>query len=227
MHLRGIPIKKMKVYATERMNAMDTSQGSMRGDHYIPQVGKSRVDHFVSGDKLRKILSQSKEDLSRIFSFDGKAIESTRAGGADAIACAVSDPTFNDCLLVYISAGFDKMTGYSADFSCGRSCRFLQPISAIVNDAFNLEERRKMREFCTTLQAPGTTILNLLLNERYTGERFWNLLHMTYVEVDGELYILGVQTNLDAYMPKNLAVAREEDAKNRKVVTESARACSC
>ena len=97
----------------------------------------------------------------------------------------------------------------------------MQPISAIVNDAFNLEERRKMREFCTTLQAPGTTIVNLLLNERYTGERFWNLLHMTYVEVEGELYILGVQTNLDAYMPKNLGVACEEDAKNRKVVGES------
>ena len=74
-----------------------------------------------------------------------------------------------------------------------------------------------MREFCTTLQAPGTTIVNLLLNERYTGERFWNLLHMTYVEVDGELYILGVQTNLDAYMPKNLKVAREEEARNKEL----------
>merc|ERR1719353_2862589 len=189
---------------------MDASQGSMRGDHYIPKVGKNRVDHFVSGDKLRKILSQSKEDLSRIFSFDGKAIESTKAGGADAIACAVSDPNFNDCPLVYISAGFDKLTGYMPDFANARNCRFLQPISAIVNDAFNLEERRKMREFCTTLQAPGTTIVNLLLNERYTGERFWNLLHMTYVEVEGELYILGVQTNVDAYMPKNIQKAQHE-----------------
>ena len=174
---------------------------------HIPKVGKARVDHFVSSDKLRKILSQSKEDLSRIFDFGDSAVASTQQGDGDGIACAVSDPTFNDCPLVYISAGFDKLTGYSADFSCGRSCRFLQPISAAVNDAFNLEERRKMREFCTTLQAPGTTIVNLLLNERYTGERFWNLLHMTYVEVDGELYILGVQTNLDAYMPKNIQKA--------------------
>ena len=177
----------------------------------------------VSGKKLKKILSQSKEDLSRIFSLDGKAIESTRSGGADAIACAVSDPTFNDCPLVYISDGFDKLTGYSSDFSCGRSCRFLQPISAVVNDAFNLDERRKMREFCTTLQAPGTTIVNLLLNERYTGERFWNLLHMTYVEVEGELYILGVQTNVDTYMPKNIQKAQNEADQDARVVAESKR----
>merc|ERR1719460_3310279 len=195
---------------------MDASQNAMRGDHYIPKVGKARVDHFVSGDILRKILSQSKEDLSRIFDFDDSAVTSTAKGDDDCIACAVSDPTFNDCPLVYVSSGFDKLTGYSSEFSCGRSCRFLQPISAVVNDAFNLEERKKMREFCTTLQPPGTTIVNFLLNERYTGERFWNLLHMTYVEVDGELYILGVQTNIEAFMPAG--IRKSVDADKEKAV---------
>ena len=150
-------------------------------------------------------------------------VAAVHTGADNGFACAVSDPNFNDCPLVYVSPGFDKLTGYSSDFSCGRSCRFLQPISAVVNDAFNLDERRKMREFCTTLQKPGTTIVNLLLNERYTGERFWNLLHMTYVEVEGELYILGVQTNLDAYMPKNIQKAQHEADQDTRVVAESKR----
>ena len=44
-----------------------------------------------------------------------------------------------------------------------------------------------MREFCTTLHPAGTSIVNLLVNESYHGVRFWNLLHMFYVDVDGTL----------------------------------------
>jgi len=75
-----------------------------------------------------------------------------------------------------------------------------------------------MRDFCSTVQPVGTTIINLLLNERFTGERFWNLLRMQYVQVDGDVYIFAVQTNLDAYMPKVLAKRMKNPAKNKNIV---------
>ena len=123
------------------------------------------MSKFNAEDKLRKILLHSKEDLTSIFEFSSDNVAATEKGD-DSIACAISDPNGNDCPLVYISQGFDTLTGYTTDFSCGRSCRFLQPISGIVNDAFNLGERKKLREFCTNIQKKGTTIVNLLLNER-------------------------------------------------------------
>ena len=72
----------------------------------------------------------------------------------------VSDPNAEDCPLVFISRGFEDLTGYPAEFACGRSCRFLQPLSRTINDAFNLGERKRMREFTTTIQPAGTTIVN-------------------------------------------------------------------
>ena len=147
------------------------SQDAYRGDHYVPVVGQASVNQFVSGAKLEKIFAKSKESLARIFNFTSSMVSSTQSGNHGGFACAVSDPNADDCPLVYISKGFDDLTGYPADFSCGRSCRFLQPISAVINDAFNLGERKRMREFCTTIQRPGTQIVNLLLNEKYSGER--------------------------------------------------------
>ncbi len=41
-------------------------------------------------------------------------------------AFVLSDPTLPDTPLVYVSPGFEKMSGYSAAECLGRNCRFLQ-----------------------------------------------------------------------------------------------------
>ena len=38
------------------------------------QVGQSRVNHFVAGDRLAKILAQSREDLNLVFGFGKDAV---------------------------------------------------------------------------------------------------------------------------------------------------------
>ena len=87
-----------------------------------------------------------------------------------------------------VSRGFAVLTGYSVEFSTGRSCRFLQPDSRVVNDRVNGEERKLLYDFCIEA-TPGTNIVNLLLNETYDGKRFWNLLRMTCVKLDtGEVF---------------------------------------
>ena len=69
-------IRKLKGLMTERMDAMRETELQMarsavdgqasgldqadehRGDHHIPRVGQDRVDHFVTGAKLKKIFEQ-------------------------------------------------------------------------------------------------------------------------------------------------------------------------
>ena len=102
------------------------------------------------------------------FAFDDGAITGLESG-EETIACAVSDPAFHDCPLVFVSKGFEELTGYSADFATGRSCRFLQPKGPDVNDSFNGSERELLRSFCLEPSCEGFGCL--LLNERESGSR--------------------------------------------------------
>jgi hypothetical protein len=97
----------------------------------------------------------------------------------------------------------------------------LQPSSRVINDAINLQDRSVMRAFCAEFEkcVPGPAVVNLLLNERYDGRRFWNLLKMVYVEVQNEKYIFAVQTQLDdAYLPKALREKQADPAVNAAIV---------
>jgi len=96
----------------------------------------------------------------------------------------------------------------------------LQPTVGILNDAVNLKDRKAMREFCANYEqiAIGTEIVNLLLNERYDGLRFWSLLKMAYVDVESEKYIFAVQTPLAVYMPKALRARVESKQQNEEIV---------
>lgn len=177
------------------------------GDHICPMLGAEATKNFMSKHRLTKLLEASKEDMGKDFSLDSKSVADSGVSGDTGnvgIAMAVSDPLAEDCPLVFVSSGFEDLTGYTSEFVVGRSCRFLQPTSKVLNDGVNLNDRKMMRSFCTEIQPEGTTILNLLLNERRTGGRFWNLLRMQYVKVDGQEYIFGVQCTLDGYMPKLL-----------------------
>jgi hypothetical protein len=190
------------------------------GDHVCPKIGEDAVAKFLNADRLSRLLEASKEDMGKHFSLGGKQSDETGQNAAYTygIAMAVSDPHSEDCPLVFVSNGFEDLTGYTSSFVVGRSCRFLQPTSKVLNDGVNLNERKMMRAFCVEPQPPGTMILNLLVNERQTGERFWNLLRMQYVNVDNEEYIFGVQTTLHAFMPKLLTKRLLGQAKNNGIV---------
>lgn len=190
------------------------------GDHVCPKIGDEAVDEFLAKDRLHKILAASKEDMGKNFALDAKSSKDTGddANQAYGIAMAVSDPNAEDCPLVFVSSGFEDLTGYPSKFVTGRSCRFLQPTSKVLNDGINLNDRKLMRHFSTEIQPVGSMIVNLLLNERQTGERFWNLLRMQYVSVDGKEYIFAVQTTLEAFMPKLLKKRINGYSKNTGIV---------
>lgn len=188
------------------------------GDHICPLLGAEAAEDFTSNDRLKKILEASKEDMGKNFSLDASSLDDSPDKASAVIAMAVSDPNAADCPLVFVSQGFEDLTGYASEFVTGRSCRFLQPTSKVLNDGVNLNDRKLMRHFCDELQPDGTTIVNLLLNERKTGERFWNLLRMQYVMVDGIQYIFAVQCTLDGFMPRLLTRRLLGQQKNAGIV---------
>lgn len=166
------------------------------GDTYAPKFGKAAVDAFQASDDWLSIVESVKTSLTSTCGVSFGELERTRreADGRN-VVCAVSDPEKLDCPLVYVSKGFEDLTGYPRSYALGRNCRFLQPNNRTENDASNLADRDRMRNFCKGFMPEGHVLWNLLLNESFDGRQFWNLLRMEFVHL-GEArkpYIFAVQ----------------------------------
>jgi hypothetical protein len=185
------------------------------GDHPVPLTDLAAAEDFKKNNLLEKVISECRVLLMDTFDLCEEDIR-----GVKGLVCAVSQPGKNDCPLIYVSDGFENLTGYPGAFALGRSCRFLQPTAKILNDAINLKDRVVMRDFCVDYEKHqhGSEVVNLLLNERYDGARFWNLLKMVYVEVSGDKYIFAVQTPLASYLPKALKARVDGKEKNKRIV---------
>jgi hypothetical protein len=199
----------------EKMDKADQN----RSDDVCPVTGVKDAEDFRRMDMFTKLLIASGEELCRAFALPPGALDSKGDKSSSLVSYSISDPAGEDCPLVHVSSGFEDLTGYTTDYSTGRNCRFLQPLSRLINDAFNWTDRKEMRAFCFDPQQTGKTIIHLLLNENaITGQRFWNLLRLQYVGFEGRQYIFGVQTTIDAYMPRTLAKRWESLENNRNIV---------
>lgn len=113
-----------------------------------------------------------------------------RALAASAEGITIADAGQPDNPLIYVNAGFERLTGYSAAEVLGRNCRFLQGAGTdpetvdILRKAIN--EKRAV-----TVQ---------LLNHRKDGTPFWNRLAITPVrDASGEVtHFIGVQSDVTA-----------------------------
>nr|AML77598.1 putative LOV domain-containing protein [Dipsacus asper] len=103
----------------------------------------------------------------------------------------VSDATKPDFPILYASAGFFKMTGYTSKEVIGRNCRFLQGADT------NPEDVAKIRETLTQ----GTSYCGRLLNYKKDGTPFWNLLTITPIkdETGKILKFIGMQVEVSKH----------------------------
>ncbi|WOG87545.1 hypothetical protein DCAR_0206773 [Daucus carota subsp. sativus] len=103
----------------------------------------------------------------------------------------VSDATKPDFPILYASAGFFKMTGYTAKEVIGRNCRFMQGADT------NAEDVGKIRE---ALQE-GKSYCGRLLNYKKDGTPFWNLLTISPIkDEDGNtLKFIGMQVEVSKH----------------------------
>nr|AML79102.1 putative LOV domain-containing protein [Litchi chinensis] len=84
----------------------------------------------------------------------------------------VSDATKPDYPIMYASAGFFKMTGYTSKEVVGRNCRFLQGAGTDPEDVARIRE---------ALEA-GQSYCGRLLNYKKDGTPFWNLLTISPIK---------------------------------------------
>nr|AML76505.1 putative LOV domain-containing protein [Curio rowleyanus] len=103
----------------------------------------------------------------------------------------VSDATKPDYPILYASAGFFKMTGYTSKEVIGRNCRFLQGADT------DPEDVAKIREALVK----GTTYCGRLLNYKKDGSTFWNLLTVSPIkdESGNILKFIGMQVEVSKH----------------------------
>jgi PAS domain S-box-containing protein len=111
----------------------------------------------------------------------------TRAIDDADMGITIADPIQPDEPLVYVNAGFERITGYDAADAVGRNCRFLQG-EATDPDAVDRFRSAIENEASTTVE---------LINYRKDGTPFWNRTQLTPIFEDGELtHYLGFQTDV-------------------------------
>lgn len=113
-----------------------------------------------------------------------RAVDQVRGGVTIADACKPGWP------LIYVNAGFEKLTGYQADEALGKSCHFLQGTDTEQYEVGVLREALEQGLDCRVT----------LRNYRRDGSMFWNELSLTAVRNEtGELtHFIGVQQDVTA-----------------------------
>nr|AHZ63873.1 phototropin [Osmunda regalis]AML78893.1 putative LOV domain-containing protein [Osmunda sp. BC-2016] len=103
----------------------------------------------------------------------------------------VSDATRPDYPILYASAGFFKMTGYSSKEVIGRNCRFLQGADTDPADVAKIRESL----------AEGKNYCGRLLNYKKDGTAFWNLLTIAPIkdEEGNILKFIGMQVEVSKH----------------------------
>ncbi|KAK4492014.1 hypothetical protein RD792_002802 [Penstemon davidsonii] len=103
----------------------------------------------------------------------------------------VSDATKPDFPIMYASAGFFNMTGYTSKEVIGRNCRFLQGKDTDSKDVAKIR---------VALEG-GTTYCGRLLNYKKDGTPFWNLLTISPIkdETGKVLKYIGMQVEVSKH----------------------------
>mmetsp|Transcript_72793 Transcript_72793/g.236447 ORF Transcript_72793/g.236447 Transcript_72793/m.236447 type:complete len:1814 (-) Transcript_72793:37-5478(-) len=143
------------------------------GDILVPRVGILDVQKYAHlSDMESKITADWKKDDLSYCPVSRHETNSKEA------AWTLADPKQLDCPLVYMSSGFEDLTGYWRAQGLGRNCRFVQPKDGQRNTMYNGPEFGKISDFCK--QDEGE-LLTFLLAERSTGQTIWQLLFLKHV----------------------------------------------
>lgn len=199
------------------------------GKNFAPRVGLAAVRAFHHAAPWRDIVSETAATLKTALNADDDVISATLNNDAAGLACAVMDPSFKECPVVFVSQAFTALYGRKiSDAGIARNSRFMHPNCPRLDAQINGEESKRLGEFCeryVSMSAPGAaqragrsgraashttsspaapplgSMLSLLLCETSSGEWFWNFFFLRHVVVRGRQYVLSVSSKLDIHMP--------------------------
>ena len=128
------------------------------------------------GDRLAELRSASDPY--------GAAIRATR------MPIVITDPTLDDCPIVFANDAFVALSGYAHDEIVGRNCRFLQGPET---------DRAEVARVAKAI-SEGLHVETEILNYRKDGTTFWNVLFISPVhDADGRVtHFFGSQLDVTA-----------------------------
>lgn len=105
------------------------------------------------------------------------------------VAMVLTNPRLDDNPIIYVNRAFEKLTGYTAEMTIGRNCRFLQGEATEDSDVEII--RSGLRD--------GSDVGVILTNHRANGDVFRNALVISTIrdqQTDEVLYHIGLQTEV-------------------------------
>jgi PAS domain S-box-containing protein len=130
-----------------------------------------------------------------------------RAADLTAEGISVADALSPDFPLIFVNAGFTRITGYSFEESVGRNCRFLQGKDT---------DRKEVDALRAKILKPEIGVFELL-NYRKDGTKFWNRISMVPLfDENGQLtHFVGIQSDITALRESNQQLKELNAEKNR------------
>jgi len=153
---------------------------------YAHVLDRGHVIHDQHGVAVRMVGGMT--DLTELKASQETLRLRDRAIQAVSQGILITDATQPDNPIVFASAGFERMTGYNAEETYGKNCRFLQGAKTNPDTIRELREAIAQRRTCEVE----------ILNYRKDGTPFWNQLSISPVYGPaGELTnLVGVQTDV-------------------------------
>ncbi|MFN8589656.1 MAG: PAS domain S-box protein [Candidatus Eisenbacteria bacterium] len=158
---------------------------------YSPQPGFFTPELLVGLAEIPPTIAFALEryEQERVRQHDEAALrQRDRAIGAASQGIVIADATLPDQPIMFVSPGFEHMTGYGAAEAVGRNCRFLSGPATDPATRDVVREAVKAGRNCTVE----------LLNYRKDGTTFWNQLAISAVrDESGRLtHFVGVQSDI-------------------------------
>jgi PAS domain S-box-containing protein len=124
------------------------------------------------------------------------------------VGISIADMRLPDEPLIYVNEAFERLTGYSAEETLGRNCRFLQ------GEDTDPEPIEQLRAAIADDEATAVELRNYTKD----GEEFWNRVEIAPIRsVDGEVtHYVGYQTDVSARKRAEIAASKRADALAKK-----------
>ncbi|XP_072980921.1 phototropin-2-like [Typha angustifolia] len=174
------------------VNQRDAEVGAvLRSENGSPSIQKVGLRSSDTGDRSSMERTSNESSFSQDSSLPRVSQELKDALSTLQQTFVVSDASRPDCPIMYASAGFFSMTGYSPKEIIGKNCRFLQ------GPETDKLEVAKIREAVRN----GKSYCGRLLNYKKDGTPFWNLLTVTPIRDDSGKVIkfIGMQVEVSKY----------------------------
>jgi len=179
--LRENDLQVMRSNQIQNLEELLITPEGPRTFHAIKVPYRDREGKVIGLIGISRDITENKNAIAALHLRD-RAIQAVSQG------ILISDATQPDNPIIFVSPGFETITGYTAREVIGRNCRFLQGVDT------NDETVAELRE----VVAEGRQGSVEILNYRKDGKPFWNHLTISPVlDESGKLtHFVGIQTDV-------------------------------